>query len=133
MRTPEWSGATVRYRFISPIAYVSGPIAFLTALRVSVVLAVVVLVVLTALIALLLRIGSDLSADGVRIRHVGSQTVVPWHDVDEVETAENWNVGRRMVLVRRDGQRLTLPAPTSKTGRFAEALSRARAEVARQR
>ena len=133
MQTHETSTGTTRYRFISPFAYVTGPVACLAALRVSVLLAVAVLVVLTALIALLLRIGSDMSADAVRIRHIGSQTLVPWHEVNEVQTAENWNVGTRIVLVRRDGQRLTLPAPTSKTGRFAQALARATAEVAKQR
>lgn len=131
MTVPEGSAKPARYRFISPWAYVTGPVAFLAALRVSVPLAIVVLVVLTALIALLLRVGSDMSAEGVDVRHVRSHTLLPWGEIQQVGTVQDWNFGERIVVVGRDGRRVVLPAPTSKTGRFAEGLARVRNEVAR--
>lgn len=131
MDVPQEPAKPTRYRFISPLVYLTGPIAFLAALRVSVPLAVGVLLVLTALITVLLRVGSDMSAEGVDVRHVRSHSFLPWGEIREVSTVEDWNFGNRIVVLGHDGRRLVLPAPTSKTGRFAEGLTRARNEVAR--
>ena len=48
-----------------------------------------------------------------------------------MRTVQDWNFGERIAVVGRDGRPVVLPAPTSKTGRFAEGLARVRAEVAR--
>lgn len=109
------STPTRRYRFISPWAYVAGPVALAAAVRFSIPLAIGVFVVLTGLVAVLLRIGSDISADGVTARTITSSTFVPWSDITAVQTEVNWNVGQRIVLICRDGRRIVLPAPTSKT------------------
>jgi hypothetical protein len=132
MDVPDGHAKPIRYRFISPFAYVTGPVACLVALRVSVLLAVCVLLVLTALIALLLRVGSDMSAEGVNVRHVRSHSFLPWGEIREVSTVQDWNFGDRIVVVSRDGRQVVLPAPTSKTGRFTEGLARVRSEVARR-
>jgi Bacterial PH domain len=132
MSVPEGYAKPARYRFISPWAYVTGPIACLVALRVSVLLAVVVLLVLTGLIAVLLRVGSDMSAEGVNVRHVRSRSFLPWGEIREVRTVQDWNFGTRIVVVAHDGRPVVLPAPTSKTGRFTEGLARVRDEIARR-
>jgi len=133
MAVPQGYTKPARYRFISPWAYVTGPVACLAALRVSVLMAVIVLLVLTALIAVLLRVGSDLSSEGVVVRHVRSHSFLPWSDIREVRTVQDWNFGQRIVVVGGDGRPVVLPAPTSKTGRFTEGLTRIRDEVARHR
>jgi hypothetical protein len=131
MPVPQGPAKPTRYRFISPWAYVTGPVACLAALRVSVPLAVVVLLVLTALIALLLRVGSDMSSEGVVVRRVRAHSFLPWSEIREVRTVQDWNFGERIVVVGGDGRPVILPAPTSKTGRFIEGLTRVRGEVAR--
>lgn len=131
MTVPEGYAKPARYRFISPWAYVTGPVACLVALRASVLLAIVVLLVISALVVVLLRVGSDMSSEGVNVRHVRSRSFLPWAEIGEVRTVRHWNFGERIVVVGRDGRPVVLPAPTSKTGRFAEGLARARNEVAR--
>jgi hypothetical protein len=130
MAVSQESAKPARYRFISPWAYVAGPVAFLAALRVSVPLAVLVLLVLMGLVALLLRVGSDMSAEGVDVRHVRPHAFLPWSEIQEVRTEVDWNFGTRIVVVDRTGRPVMLPAPTSKTGHFNEGLARVRAGVA---
>src|SRR4051794_5339466 len=126
-------GKPARYRFISPSAYFVCPIVLALIGRYSPLLALGTLVAIAAVIALLSRIGSDLTSDGVDVRHLRSHSFVPWHEIAEVTTVSGFNSGQRIVIVRRGGQRVILPAPTSHTARFAEGLSRVRSEVAKTR
>ncbi len=116
-RTPT----TARYRFVSPWAYLTAPVACLAALRVSIALALVVLAAMLLLFGVLLRIGSDVSEAGVTVRRISSHMFIPWSDVAAIGTVSDWNFGDRIELTLADGRRAVLPAPTSKTGRFPRA------------
>lgn len=125
------NGREAHYRFISPFAYVLAPFVFVVGWRFSIPLGIAALALVTAVIAMLLRIGSDMTSEGVEVRHAMSRMLVPWSAISGVETVEDWNFGQRIVVIRHDGQRVVLPAPTSMTGHFAEGLSRAKVEVAK--
>lgn len=123
------SSPTTRYRCVAAQAHLVGPLALISLLRLGVAVALGTALFVALMLSVLLRIGSDLTPDGVLVRRLRSRELIAWNAVREVRTRSSRGMGQRLELVCADGRAVLLPAPTSNTRGYVEALTRCRREV----
>jgi hypothetical protein len=125
------STRTVRYRALNPRGYYTVPVATLSAARLSPALGLAALLLIGSVVAVLSRIGADLTPEGVVVRRGSARPLLRWTDVSAVGVVHDRYHGDRIQLTKLTGERVVLPAPMSSLPGYAEGLARVRAEVAR--